>query len=117
MMKYILLLALLVTIGYSKRLNQESYYQNIWCADNNGTTEVALNDKTRVDCVTEEYAIEFDFADKYAECIGQSLHYSILTGKQPACALILEHDSDIKYLERLKIVADKYGIKVFIISP
>lgn len=41
--------------------------------------EVQLQDGTRCDCITREHAMEFIFADKWAETIGQSLHYSILT--------------------------------------
>ncbi len=50
---------------YAKRLHHEK-----WCKEMGGQTEVVLDDGTRCDCVTDEYAIEFDFADKWAEAIG-----------------------------------------------
>ena len=73
-----------------------------------------MKDKTRIDCLTDEYAIEFDWGKKWAEGIGQALYYSKMTGKKPAVALIIKSPSENKYAERIKIV-DK-NIKVFVIK-
>ena len=51
----------------------------------NGIEEYELTDKTRIDCLTDEYAID----NKWAELIGQALHYSIQSGKKPKVVLIL----------------------------
>ena len=67
----------------------ESYYVNGWCTPSFGKKEFRLWDATRVDCLTKDYAIEFDFAKKWAESIGQSLYYAKMTGKKPAVVLIL----------------------------
>lgn len=76
----------------------ERYYQNKWCSQWNGKQEVKLIDFTRVDCITKNYAVEFDFTKKWAECFGQAVHYSDITGKKPACILIIEQPKDfIKY--------------------
>ena len=69
---------------------------------------------TRVDCLAKDYAIEFDFAKKWAEAVGQSLYYSKLTGKQPAIVLIMTSITDYRYLKRIERL-DK-GIKVFLIK-
>lgn len=62
--------------------------------------------------------MEVDFAPKWAECIGQSLHYGHKTHKQPACLLIMENpEKDIRYLKRLRYDAYKLGIKTFTIKP
>lgn len=42
----------------------ETYYQTQWCSMWHGDMEYALDDKTRIDCVTKNYAVEFDFAPK-----------------------------------------------------
>lgn len=76
-----------------------------------------LPDKTRVDCLTDEYAIEFDFAVKWAESLGQALYYSIMTKKKPGIVLIMEDPKDERYLKRLKVVADKLNIKVWAVTP
>lgn len=77
----------------------EKDYVNQYC---DGTVEYTLPDKTRVDCLTDEYAIEFDYAKKWAESIGQSLYYAKKTGKKPAVAIIISKESDKKYLQRIK---------------
>ena len=74
-----------------KRYN-EAFYQNLWCEEFGGETEVRLPDKTRCDCLTEEYAIEFDFAKKWCEAVGQSLHYARLTEKKAGIVLIIGQD-------------------------
>lgn len=104
-----LLIASLVSAG-------EREYQEIWCNRVNGVMEYVLDDRTRVDCLTEEYAIEFDFAKKWAEAIGQALYYSLKTGKKPGIVLIMEDHKDDKYLKRLKAVSDSYNIKVWTVS-
>lgn len=92
----------------------EKEYQKVWCERFCGAQEVILPDKARVDCVTFEYAVEFDFAKKWAESIGQALYYSIILNKKPAVVLIIENDQrDLKYLNRLNKVANLYGITVF----
>ena len=92
----------------------EAYYQNEWCTPDFGRKEVILWDMTRVDCMTKDYAIEFDFAKKWAESIGQALYYSKLTGKAPAVVLILTSPTDYRYVKRIERL-DK-GIKLFLIK-
>jgi hypothetical protein len=76
--------------------------------------EYVLKDKARVDCLTNEYAIEVDFAKKWAESIGQSLFYAEMTDRKPAVGLILG-DDESRFLNRLHHVATKFDIKIFII--
>ena len=66
---------------YVKRKYKESVYQNAWCSANSGVTEFENKDFTRVDCLTDTHAVEFDFANKWAEGIGQALHYQKMTNK------------------------------------
>lgn len=104
----------------AKRLYSEATYQNKWCEAKGGVIEYTLNDKTRVDCLLPDMAVEFDFANKWAECIGQSLYYGKMTNKQPACVLIMERgEKDFKYLKRLRKVAYKKGInmRTFTLKP
>lgn len=62
--------------SWAKHSYPEKYYQNQWCGKWNGSKEDRLKDKTRVDCVTKNYAIEFDFAPKWAESFGQAKYYA-----------------------------------------
>nr|WP_320010583.1 hypothetical protein [uncultured Desulfobulbus sp.] len=55
-------------------LHPEKYYQNKWCREHRGQSEVVLSDRTRADCITAESAIEFDFGKKWAESLGQAFY-------------------------------------------
>ena len=102
----------------AKRLHKEIEYQQVWCKQQNGILEYKLEDSTRVDCLLSDKAVEFDFANKWAECIGQSLYYGIKTNKTPICVLILENgEKDNKYLKRILDVSAEKGIDVIKITP
>jgi hypothetical protein len=118
--------AILLTISLSlccfssfAKCQSESCYQEKWCNKVGGQAEVILSDKTRCDCLTEEYAIEIDYARKWYQSIGQTLHYGLMTGKRPGIVLIIEEASDHKYLNRLQGVIKEYGlnIKIWKILP
>lgn len=113
---YLLLILQLLAPSIAKHAFFEKEYQAKWCSQHNGIQEYILKDKTRVDCLLADYAIEFDFAEKWHSAIGQALYYSIQTNKQPGIVLILEDKTDISYLKRLKIVANKFNIKIWILN-
>lgn len=93
----------------------EKYYQSKMCQELGGKMEYVLSDKTRVDCLTDEYAIEVDFAKKWAEAIGQSLYYADITGRKPAIGFIVG-EGDENYIKRVKTVADKFDIKIMLLQ-
>jgi hypothetical protein len=43
---------------------------------------------TYVDCISGKEAIEVDFSEKWAEAVGQALHYASVTDKTPGLILI-----------------------------
>lgn len=92
----------------------EAYYVTNWCHPDFGKREFMLWDKTRVDCLTKDYAIEFDFAKKWAESAGQALYYGKMTGKKPAVVLILEAPSDLKYVKRVERINS--DIQIFLVK-
>jgi hypothetical protein len=102
---------------HSKNLYKESEYQRLWCSEAGGRAEYVLPDRTRVDCLTDEYAVEVDFAKKWAEAIGQALYYAVVTGKRPAVLLIMENPSDARFLKRLRRVAVTTKFKIMTITP
>lgn len=112
---FALFLSLYVLMGCAstKSKNYEKYYQAKLCNELGGKLEVVLVDKTRVDCVTDQYAIEIDFAKKWPEGVGQSLYYAHMTNKKPAIGLIIDKDRDEHHYQRLEVLADKYKIKIF----
>ena len=118
---FLILLTILLTSTncYAKHLYSESVYQEYWCNKRGGILEYELPDSSRVDCLLPKYAVEFDFAKKRDECLGQALRYATYTDKQPACCLILEKKKDIKYLRQLRYTIKKQNlpVKIFTITP
>ncbi len=102
---------------YAKHLNKEKVYQEHFCNHLGGVMEYRLSDKTRVDCLLDEYAIEVDFAPKWAESIGQSLYYASQTSRKAAVLLIIEDiEKDQKYLRRLENVSKQHNIDIWVIN-
>lgn len=102
MKKLVIILLLIALPVEAKHLHKEKEYQKVWCDANNGIMEYKLDDNTRVDCLTKKLAVEFDFAPKWSECVGQAIYYGKKTHRTPACVLILEQHDDIRYFYRLK---------------
>ena len=69
-----------------------------------------MSDGTRCDLVTKTHAIEVDFARKWAEAIGQSLNYGLITGKSGGIVLIIEKDGDGRHVERVKNIIRTYKL-------
>lgn len=101
----------------AKTKMHEKDYQKIFCNNLIGKIEHVLVDNSRVDCLTSNYAIEIDYGKKWAESIGQSLYYSLMTNKKAAIGIIIDENNkrDKKYLKRLYTVTKRLNIKVFII--
>lgn len=97
--------------------HSESAYQHAWCTANGGVEEVKNADFTRVDCLTT-HAVEFDFANKWAESVGQALHYGLMTGKRPKVVLILENpQKQMVYYKRVENLSKKYDFDTEYITP
>lgn len=93
--------------------HNEASYQQAWCSAHNGIMEYENTDFTRVDCLTKTHAVEFDFANKWHESIGQALHYGIMTGKKPMVVLILDNpEKQMIYFKRVQKIAKKYKFDV-----
>ena len=107
------LIIALLPIAHAAHKHPEAYYQNEWCSNIGGVQEYENKDYTRVDCLTDTHAIEFDFAKKWAEAIGQSLHYARMTGKKAGIVLIIEKEKDFIYFNRIKPLCEELGITLW----
>ncbi len=117
MIKIVASLVIIVLSLEAKHLHKEKVYQEHFCSKFGGITEYRLQDRTRVDCLLDTYAIEVDFAPKWAESIGQSLYYAAQTSRKAAVLLIMEDiQQDKKYLRRLEYVSKQYDIDIWIIN-
>jgi hypothetical protein len=119
-MKRLILITIILLFAvpcFAAHRHLEKEYQAAWCAKAQGVQEYRLDDAARVDCLTDHHAIEFDFAPKWAESIGQALYYGIKTGKKPGVVLIIEGKGKEPFILRLRTVAEKYGIAVWFMDP
>ena len=105
----ILALSLLVVGAKAK---SERDYVNAWVEKYGGKTEVQMPDKTRCDVVTTTHAIEFDFAPKWAEAIGQSLNYGFQINKTPGVVLIVRSKKEMKHWFQLNSVIKHYKLPI-----
>jgi hypothetical protein len=112
MMKKLILLPLFLVALQAEAKDQDAFYEadyvNLYCK---GEIEFKLPDKTRIDCLTETHAIEYDYSYKWAEAIGQSLYYSAATGKKAGVVLIINPVHEGRYLKRFKAVVDSMACK------
>ena len=98
--------------------HNENSYQHVWCIKYNGIEEYKNSDFTRVDCLTDIHAVEFDFANKWAESIGQALHYSHMTGKRAKVVSILENpEKQMYYFERVQNLGKIHNFDVEYVTP
>ena len=105
----------LVATSVDVQAKTEDDWNRAWCAEQGGRAEVRLADRTRVDCLTDEYAIEADFAGKALkpyEALGQAVHYSRMTGKKPGMLLIVTEPRDCRHVRRARLDASVTGVWV-----
>lgn len=108
-----ILVLLCCSVALAGHLHKEAYYQAQWCADNDGILEVILPSGARCDCMTPTHAVEFDFASKWAEAIGQALHYAAQSGHRAGVVLIEEDpERDAKYEERLRSTIKAFDLPI-----
>lgn len=92
-------------------LTTEPSYVEAFCA---GAIEHRLEDGTRVDCLLEDEAQEWDWGKKWHEAIGQALWYAANTGRRATIVLIIKDGRDELGLWRARRVVGHYGLPVTI---
>lgn len=90
------------TVSLHAHQHVESWYADALACESGARTEVRMADGTRCDVLTASHAVEVEFAAKWCEAVGQSLNYASQTGKSGAIAIILERESDARFLQRLR---------------
>lgn len=82
--------------------------------------EVVQWDLSRIDLLTPEYAIEVDWAPKWAEAVGQCLYYEILCDqkgleRKPAIVLLIkDKQKEARYIYRCQTVCARHNIRLFV---
>lgn len=96
---FLFLWAILYVFNLTAQKTEREYSQIINCAMGGISETGVING--RVDILTDDYAIEIDFANKWKESIGQALWYSLQTNRKPGIILILRTQKDWKYFQQL----------------
>ena len=91
----------------------EADYVNAHCQ---GVIEYRLPDRTRVDCLIPDHAVEYDYGKKWAEAIGQSLHYAMHTGRRAGIVFISLDGPDIYGIERARKLIGHYNLPIDILA-
>jgi hypothetical protein len=114
----ILISMMVAAPAYAKSFKNEAEYQKEWCAKHNGEIDYKVSDNTKVDCITDTHAVEFDFGKKWNQAIRKSTRQSLNTGKTPGIVLILEQSKDKKYLKKLREINGnrRLGIKIWTVG-
>lgn len=86
-----LILGSLVLLAPLSCAAAERDYQIPFCTSMNGKIEIPVKGG-RIDCLTDQYAIEVDYAPKWKESIAQARWYGFQTDKAPAILLIVGPD-------------------------
>ena len=86
----------------TQRYGTETYWQDIIQKEIGGEKEYRLDDGTRVDLLFEDKACEIDWANKWAEGIGQSIYYGLKTERSPLVILLAKKDGWEKYRDRVE---------------
>lgn len=110
-----LFLALWMLLSPSDTLaKREADYVKETCK---GLVEYKVGKRKKVDCLTKNFAIEYDFSNKWFECYGQAKFYSMATGKKPACLLILTKPHHNNHVIEFQSMLDFYNedLKIFTI--
>jgi hypothetical protein len=115
----LLILSLAAIPCQSKQLDTESFYVQKWCRENNGHTGNTSPEGVRYDCLTNEYAVDCAFGEKWSETIGQSLFNAMETNKKAGICLIIKKPQDQHYWSEMNrtIMHYQLPIRTWIVQP
>ena len=111
-------LKIIILIFSINIFSNEMDINKAWCSDLGGNDQFRTKDGTYVDCLTDEYAIEVEYDNKWKEGIGQALHYAESTNRKAAILFIKRAKSRKDYYNEMMRVINRYDlpIKIFVIE-
>jgi hypothetical protein len=97
----------LVAESTERTLKSEKDYVTAYCRGYLGG--YIPNNGTIPDCIWNEYAIEYDWGNKWYECLTQAKWYAMSLDKQAGCVLIYRKPLDEVYIKRAKQLISHYN--------
>lgn len=107
----VLILLSLLTFG---QYPSENEWTKQHAEEYNAKFDQRLWDDTRPDLTSGVMVYEVDWADKWAEAIGQSLYYASQTGKRPVIILLVRNRDDYIHVFRCQRALEKVEIELII---
>jgi hypothetical protein len=90
--------------------HKEKEWEPLYCKEME--RETSLPSGGRVDCLSAEYAIEVEWAQHWAEGVGQSLYYAAATERKPGIILLCEEsEGPVEGLCRSYVYRLEYALK------
>lgn len=118
-MKKILIVLALLLASLTSYAQLERYYRNGFAIIMKGQQEVRIPSTGRyADIVTDTFAIEVEFANKWTQSIGQSLDYAKSLNRKAGILLIIEGVKTDRYVKELMdfILFYRLPIKVWVMN-
>lgn len=109
-------LIIIIVLCISSFKQNERYFEKLASYNLHGIEQVRLKDNTIVDIVTDTFAIEVDFVNKWYESIGQSEYYALQLNKKPGIVIIIRNPSELKELNRITYLCIYLKINLWIIE-
>ena len=72
----------------------EPGYAKEWCQQHQGKAGIRTPSGARIDCQTDEFVIDFAYAENWDKAIGQALSLAMEQKRQAGIALIIENPQD-----------------------
>ncbi|MCR8827617.1 hypothetical protein [Pseudosulfitobacter koreensis] len=85
---FLVAIVLAASMATAQSKIKEREFQERFCVGMN--LEVITEAGTKADCVSDEYAIEVEKSHKWAEAIGQALHYGVELERQAGIIIVCE---------------------------
>jgi len=107
-----LIVCLFVLTSYANERSETLTF----CNEVGGVVEYGLPDRSRVDCLTDERAIEAEWAKNWYEAVGQSLHYAMFTGRRATILMLEKTEKDKVYTKRVTALIRHYNLPIDVLS-
>ena len=94
--------------------NTETYYTQAIAQAHGWQAEITTPAGTRCDIVVPgQFAIEVDWAGKWAECYGQAVHYGDELGLEPVMLFLTGKGESPADIERGALLGQRHGVQVW----
>lgn len=93
----------------------EVYWSSHVAKEFGGQVEFRTYDGARIDILTPAYAIEVDWAKKWAEGVGQAAYYGCAVSRKPVLILLIKNrKAEIQYISRAMVAGAYANVDIWL---